>query len=111
MSPADARQGTYSTMMLGWRSGRRLQEVPPPPRTPSFSALAPPHTLFISLRQPALVRVNIVADMLAIMIEQAKINGLIEGVIPHLVDRGFPIFQYADDTILFIKHYFEKVIT
>jgi hypothetical protein len=31
---------------------------------------------------------NIVADMLAIMIERAKNDGLIEGVIPHLVDGG-----------------------
>jgi hypothetical protein len=29
---------------------------------------------------------NIVADMLAIMIERAKVDGLIEGVVPHLVD-------------------------
>jgi hypothetical protein len=29
---------------------------------------------------------NIVADMLAIMIERAKNDGLIEGVIPYLVD-------------------------
>jgi hypothetical protein len=31
----------------------------------------------------------LVADMLAIMIEHAKIDGLIEGVIPHLLDGGF----------------------
>jgi hypothetical protein len=31
---------------------------------------------------------NIVADMLAIMIERAKSDGLFEGVIPHLVDGG-----------------------
>jgi hypothetical protein len=36
---------------------------------------------------------NIVADMLAIMIECAKIDGLIEGVIPHLVDGGFLSFN------------------
>jgi hypothetical protein len=43
---------------------------------------------------------NIVVDMLAIMIEHAKNDGLIEGVIPHLVDRGLSILQYADDTII-----------
>jgi hypothetical protein len=37
---------------------------------------------------------NIVADMLAIMIERAKIDGQIEGVIPHLVDGGLSILQY-----------------
>jgi hypothetical protein len=38
---------------------------------------------------------NIVADMLAIMIERAKINGQFEGVVPHLVDGGLSILQYA----------------
>jgi hypothetical protein len=42
---------------------------------------------------------NIVADMLAIMIERAKSDGLFEGVIPHLVDGGLSIFQYANDTM------------
>jgi hypothetical protein len=34
---------------------------------------------------------NIVANMLAIMIECAKVVGLIEGVILHLVDGGLSI--------------------
>jgi hypothetical protein len=34
---------------------------------------------------------NIVADMLAILIERAKADGQIEGVIPHLVDGGLSI--------------------
>jgi hypothetical protein len=51
---------------------------------------------------------NIVADMLAIMIEHAKSNGLIEGVIPHLVDGGLSILQYADDMILFMENDIEK---
>jgi hypothetical protein len=51
---------------------------------------------------------NIVADMLAILIERAKSDGQIEGVIPHLVDGGLSILQYADDTIRFTKHDFEK---
>ena len=44
------------------------------------------------------------ADMLAIMIERAKLDGQIEGVVPHLVDGGLSILQYADDTILFMDH-------
>jgi hypothetical protein len=44
--------------------------------------------------------VNIVADMLAIMIERAKLDGQIEGVIPHLVDGGLSILKYAGDTII-----------
>jgi hypothetical protein len=42
---------------------------------------------------------NIVADMLAILIERAKADGQIEGVIPHLVYGGLSILQYAYDTI------------
>jgi hypothetical protein len=51
---------------------------------------------------------NIVADMLAIIIECAKVDGQIEGVVPHLVDGGLSIFQYADDTVLFMKHDLDK---
>jgi hypothetical protein len=51
---------------------------------------------------------NIVADMLAVLIERAKSDGQIEGVIPHLVDGGLSILQYADDTILFMDHDLEK---
>jgi hypothetical protein len=51
---------------------------------------------------------NIVADMLAIMIERAKVDGQVEGVIPHLVDEGLSILQYADDTIMFMEHNLEK---
>jgi hypothetical protein len=51
---------------------------------------------------------NIVADMLAIMIKHAKLDGQIEGAIPHLVDGGLSIIQYADDTIIFMEHDLEK---
>ena len=51
---------------------------------------------------------NIVADMLTIMIERAKTDGQIEGVVPHLVDGGLSILQYADDTILFMEHDLDK---
>src|SRR6266542_370323 len=51
---------------------------------------------------------NIVADMLAVLIEHAKVNGQIEGVVPHLVDGGLSILQYADDTILLMDHDLEK---
>ena len=53
---------------------------------------------------------NIVADMLAVMIDRAKLDGQIEGVIPHLVDGGLSILQYADDTILFMEHDLEKAM-
>jgi hypothetical protein len=51
---------------------------------------------------------NIVVDMLAIIIKRAKVDGLSEGVIPHLVDGGLSILRYANDTILFMEHDLEK---
>jgi len=42
--------------------------------------------------------------MLAILINRAKDDGQIAGLIPHLVDGGLSILQYADDTILFLEH-------
>ncbi len=46
----------------------------------------------------------IVADMLALLIKRAKEVGLLNGVVPHLVDDGLSILQYADDTIIFLEH-------
>ena len=51
---------------------------------------------------------NIVADMLAIMIERAKVDGQIDGLVSHFVDGGLSILQYADDKILFMEHDLEK---
>ena len=42
--------------------------------------------------------------MLAILIGRAKQHGQVEGLVPHLVDGGVYILQYADDTILFMDH-------
>src|SRR6185437_12930040 len=44
----------------------------------------------------------------ATLIERAKQDGQISGLIPHLVDDGLSILQYADDTILFMEHNFEE---
>ena len=46
--------------------------------------------------------------MLAVIIECTKIEGQIEGVIPHLVDGGTSTLQYANDMILFMEHDLEK---
>ena len=46
--------------------------------------------------------------MLAIIIERAKSDGQIVGVVPQLVDGGLSILQYVDDTILFMEHDMEK---
>ena len=51
---------------------------------------------------------NIVVDMLAILLNRAKAAGQISGVIPHLVDDGLSILQYADDTAIFLYHDLEQ---
>jgi hypothetical protein len=53
---------------------------------------------------------NTIADMLVILIARAKEDGQIGSIIPHLVDGGISILQYADDTILFMEHDFEKAV-
>ncbi|XP_062188905.1 uncharacterized protein LOC133892218 [Phragmites australis] len=47
---------------------------------------------------------NLVADMLTTLIFRAKSNGKFKRVVPHLVEDGLSILQYADDTILFLDH-------
>jgi hypothetical protein len=46
---------------------------------------------------------NIIADMLAVLIERSKRLGFFDGLVPHLVEDGLSILQYADDTILFLE--------
>jgi hypothetical protein len=46
---------------------------------------------------------NIMVDMPAIIIEHAEIDGQIEGVVPHLVDGGLSVLQYANNTIMFME--------
>ena len=48
--------------------------------------------------------------MLATIIERAKEDGQISGLIPHLVDGGISILQYSDDTILFMDHDLSKAL-
>jgi hypothetical protein len=49
-----------------------------------------------------------VADMLTLLILRAKEDGQIIGLVPHLVEEGFSILQYADDMILFMDHDIEQ---
>jgi hypothetical protein len=53
---------------------------------------------------------NIIVDMLAVLIARAKKDGQVDGLIPHLVDGGVSILQYADDTIIFMEHDIQKVL-
>jgi hypothetical protein len=46
--------------------------------------------------------------MLAILIYRAKESDQVHGVVPHLVDEGLSILQYADDTIIFMDNDLEK---
>jgi hypothetical protein len=48
--------------------------------------------------------------MLAIIIQRAKEDGRVDGLIPHLVDGGVSILQYADDTIIFMENNLEKAL-
>ena len=49
-----------------------------------------------------------VADILALFINRAKADNQLKGVVPHLVEDGLSILQYADDTILFMEHNLEQ---
>ena len=53
---------------------------------------------------------NIVADVLVILINRAKEDGQVAGLISHLVDGAVSILQYADDTIIFLEHDLEKAL-
>lgn len=47
---------------------------------------------------------NIFVDMLDILIDCAKQDNQIIGVVPHRVDGGFSIMQHANDSIIFMEH-------
>jgi hypothetical protein len=44
------------------------------------------------------------------MIAQAQEAGLITGLVPHLIEKGVVILQYADDTIILIQDDMEQII-
>jgi hypothetical protein len=43
---------------------------------------------------------NLAADALAHIMHKAKAQGLIKGVVPHLIPGGLTHLQYADDMVL-----------
>jgi hypothetical protein len=53
---------------------------------------------------------NIVTDMLAIFTAIAKEDGQIGSLVPHLVNGGISILQYADNTMLFMEHDLAKAV-
>lgn len=48
----------------------------------------------------SLILFNIAADTLAYILDRAKLNGQLKGVVPHLVTGGLTHIQYADDTVI-----------
>ena len=46
--------------------------------------------------------------MLTLLINRAKANDQVHGVVPHIIDGGLSILQYTDDTILFKDHNLEQ---
>jgi hypothetical protein len=46
---------------------------------------------------------NLVGDALAAMLESAKLNGRIGGLVPHFIEEGITHLQYANDTIILIQ--------
>src|ERR1041385_410366 len=46
---------------------------------------------------------DLVADALAVILEKAKINRLVKGVMTDYVEGGINMLQYADDTIFLIQ--------
>jgi hypothetical protein len=47
---------------------------------------------------------------ICILIARAKEDGQVGGLIPHLVEGGVSILQYADDTILCMEHDLAKAV-
>jgi hypothetical protein len=48
--------------------------------------------------------------MLAMLIARAKEDRKVGGLVPHLVEGGISILQYANDIILFMEHDLAKVV-
>jgi hypothetical protein len=46
---------------------------------------------------------DIVGDGLATLMKKAQEEGIVAGLVHHLVDGGVRIMQYADDTILLLE--------
>jgi hypothetical protein len=52
----------------------------------------------------SLLLFNLTADGLANMIRKAQLEGLIKGLVPHIIDNGVTNLQYADDTIFLLQN-------
>lgn len=52
---------------------------------------------------------NIAANCLQKMVQNAQDSSQVTGLVPHLIDKGVAILQYADDTIILMQGRVEKV--
>jgi hypothetical protein len=46
---------------------------------------------------------NLMADALSTMLSRASVAGVIQGLVPNLIDGGLTHLQYADDTVIFLS--------
>jgi hypothetical protein len=46
---------------------------------------------------------DVVGDELALLMKKGQEERLVKGLVPHLIDGGISILQYADDTILLLE--------
>jgi hypothetical protein len=51
---------------------------------------------------------DVVGDGLALLMKKGQEEGLVKGLVPHLVDGGISILQYADGTILLLEDILEN---
>jgi hypothetical protein len=51
---------------------------------------------------------SMVINMLATFISRVREEDQIDGLLPHLVDRGLSVLQFANDTILLTDHNLEQ---
>jgi hypothetical protein len=54
---------------------------------------------------------NFAADCLTRMIIKAQLNGLVTGLVKHLIPSGVAVLQYANDTIICLKMTWRKQVT
>lgn len=54
---------------------------------------------------------NVIADRFTILIARAKKDSRLGGLIPHLVDRGVSILQYADGTVILMERDLQNIIS
>lgn len=47
-------------------------------------------------------------NMLVIILERAKEDNQVRGVVTHLIDGGLSILQYVDDTVILLDHDIEQ---